>query len=78
MKKIKTKFMCRRVPRDTLRVENIDVPGNGDELYLRMETDDVWKGSVVLNAAQARELARRITNVFGLTELPTGKLWVEL
>ena len=76
MKKIKTKFMCRREPRDTVRVESL-INAGAPELYLRMETGDLWKGSVILNVAQAQELARRITEAFG-TAPAEPKLWEDV
>lgn len=72
----KVKFICRREPRDTVRVESL-INAGAPELYLRMETGDVWKGSVILNVAQAQELARRIKDEFGTAPSPT-KLWEDL
>lgn len=73
----KVKFICRRAASDTLLVEMLNTDQMGKELYLRFDKGDSWKGSVVLNAVQAVELARRITEQFG-TSPSIPKLWEEL
>lgn len=72
----KIRFICRRAPEDTVLVEMLNADQTGKELYLRFDKGDSWKGSVVLNAVQAVELARRITEQFG-TSPSSPKLWEE-